>query len=107
MNRGDIYLVDLYDSKGHEQRGKRPALILGHANGMVVVVPLTSNVSTARFSHTYTMEPTKENGLDCISILLLFQIVSLDNKRFVHKIGKANPNELKSIDTLIKDLLSL
>lgn len=52
MNRGDIYLVDLYDSKGHEQRGKRPALVLGKANGMAVVIPLTSNVSAARFSQT-------------------------------------------------------
>jgi mRNA interferase MazF len=29
MKNGDIWLVDLSDAKGHEQRGERPAIIVG------------------------------------------------------------------------------
>ncbi|WP_443673486.1 type II toxin-antitoxin system PemK/MazF family toxin [Methanoregula sp.] len=29
MKNGDIWLVDLSDAKGHEQRGERPAAIVG------------------------------------------------------------------------------
>ncbi|WP_039889405.1 type II toxin-antitoxin system PemK/MazF family toxin, partial [Acidiphilium sp. PM] len=28
MNRGDIYLVDLEPTAGHEQRGHRPVLVV-------------------------------------------------------------------------------
>ncbi|AGB03725.1 type II toxin-antitoxin system PemK/MazF family toxin [Methanoregula formicica] len=46
MKNGDIWLVDLTDAKGHEQRGMRPAIIIGSANGLVVVVPLTSSTGS-------------------------------------------------------------
>ena len=39
MKNGTIWLVDLSDSKGHEQRGMRPAIIVGGANGLILVVP--------------------------------------------------------------------
>ncbi len=107
MKRGDIYLVDLYNSKGHEQRGRRPALVMGEANGLTVVIPLTSNTRTARFSHTFPIDSSKENGLDSTSVILIFQIVSLDNGRLIRKIGRLSPSEMKAVDTLTKDLLGL
>ncbi len=82
MKNGDIWLVDLSDAKGHEQRGERPAAIVGGANGLVLVVPLTSNLGSARFSHTYLLSPDLHNGLDTESIALVFQIVALDRERF-------------------------
>ncbi|NLM29669.1 MAG: type II toxin-antitoxin system PemK/MazF family toxin [Methanomicrobiales archaeon] len=41
--RGEIWYVDLTDSKGHEQRGRRPAIVLAvsHA-GITTVIPLTT-----------------------------------------------------------------
>jgi len=42
MKNGDIWLVDLSDEKrGHEQRGVRPAIVVGSANGISLVVPST------------------------------------------------------------------
>jgi len=107
MNCGDIYLVDLDDSKGHEQRGRRPALILGEANGMEIVAPLTSNTNTACFSHTHVLDATKENGLDMTSVVLVFQLVSLDRQRFVHRVGTLSDFDLVAVDALLKDLLKL
>lgn len=53
MNRGDIYLVSLDPTSGHEQQGTRPVLILspGAFNQLTrtpVVLPITSGGNFAR-----------------------------------------------------------
>jgi mRNA interferase MazF len=107
MKNGDIWLVDLSDAKGHEQRGERPAIIVGGANGLVLVVPLTSNTSTARFSHTLPISPDVHNGLDVESVALVFQIVSLDRERFVHRIGTVGEQHRLAIVALIRNLMGM
>jgi mRNA interferase MazF len=107
MKNGDIWLVDLSDAKGHEQRGVRPAIVIGGANGLVLVVPLTGSVSSARFSHTHTISPDPHNGLDAESVALVFQIVALDRERFQHRIGTVGEPHRLAIMALIRDLLEL
>ena len=107
MKRGEIWLVDLTDAKGHEQRGERPALIIGSANGLIVVVPFTTTISTIRFSHTFSVTPAPHNGLDRESVALVFQIVALDRDRFIHRIGNLEEQQLQAIAALVKDLLNL
>lgn len=107
MKNGDIWLVDLSDAKGHEQQGVRPAIILGGANGLFVIVPLTSNMGSARFSHTYILSPALHNGLDTDSVALVFQIVALDRDRFRHRIGSIGEQHRLAISALIRDLLNL
>lgn len=107
MKNGDVWLVDLSDAKGHERRGIRPAIVVGSANGLTVVVPCTTTLSTARFSHTYSLTPTSHNGLDAESIALVFQIVSLDHDRFQHRIGAISEQQRLAIVALIRDLLEL
>jgi mRNA interferase ChpB len=53
MERGDIYLVSLDPTAGHEQQGKRPVLVVspGAFNRLTktpVVLPVTSGGSFAR-----------------------------------------------------------
>lgn len=53
MNRGDIYMVSLAPSQGHEQRGHRPVLIISptafnHATKLPVILPITSGGEFAR-----------------------------------------------------------
>jgi mRNA interferase ChpB len=53
MNRGDIYMVSLDPSQGHEQRGHRPVLIISptafnHATKLPVVLPITNGGEFAR-----------------------------------------------------------
>ena len=107
MKNGDIWLVDLSDAKGHEQRGDRPAIIVGSANGIILVVPCTTTISSARFSHTFPIIPTPHNGLDDESIALVFQIVALDRKRFQHHIGIITEHQRLAIVALMRDLLKL
>jgi mRNA interferase ChpB len=53
MERGDIYLVDLDPTAGHEQRGRRPVLIIspGAFNRLKqspIVLPITTGGQFAR-----------------------------------------------------------
>lgn len=53
MDRGDIYLVSLDPTMGHEQQGKRPVLIatkaqFNRSTGMPLVVPITTVGDFAR-----------------------------------------------------------
>ncbi len=47
MNRGDIYLVSLDPTEGHEQRGSRPVLVVSptefnQATKLPVILPITT-----------------------------------------------------------------
>ena len=83
------------------------AIVVGGANGLTLVVPLTSSMSSARFSHTYIISPSPHNGLDVESIALVFQIVSLDRDRFEHRIGAIGEQHRLAIVALIRDLMEL
>lgn len=53
MNRGDIYMVSLDPSQGHEQQGHRPVLITSPtafnlATRLPVILPITSGGEFAR-----------------------------------------------------------
>lgn len=53
MKRGDIYLVSLDPTLGHEQRGQRPVLVISPtafntATKLPVVLPITSGGEFAR-----------------------------------------------------------
>jgi mRNA interferase ChpB len=53
MNRGDIYMVSLDPSLGHEQRGHRPVLVVSptvfnETTKLPVILPITSGGEFAR-----------------------------------------------------------
>ena len=53
MNKGEIWLVSLDPTSGHEQRGTRPVLIVSPAasNGLtqtLITLPITSGGNSAR-----------------------------------------------------------
>jgi mRNA-degrading endonuclease toxin of MazEF toxin-antitoxin module len=53
MERGDIYLVSLDPSAGHEQQGRRPMLLISpgkfnRLTGVPIVLPITTVGSFAR-----------------------------------------------------------
>ncbi len=55
MERGDIYLVSLEPTAGHEQQGKRPVLVISpgkfnRLTGVPVVLPITTGGGFARIA---------------------------------------------------------
>ena len=103
----EIWKVNLSGSRGHEQKGERPAIVwrdLDHLR-MAIVIPFTSKLNRARLPHTLLISPDFENGLEKDSVALVFQITTIDKGRLVKKIGKLNKENVISIAALIRDLL--
>lgn len=108
MKKGDIYLIDLGSSFGHEQHGLRPAILISQAvAGMIIVVPLTTNLEALRFSHTLPILSNSTNNLTQDSIALVFQIKSIDKKRIKKKIGFISAIYLKKLNFQMKKMLRL
>ncbi|MFH1649245.1 MAG: type II toxin-antitoxin system PemK/MazF family toxin [Candidatus Woesearchaeota archaeon] len=108
MNRGEVWFVELPSTQTHEQAGKRPAIVLTEpiAN-IITVIPTTSNVQALRFPYTSEIKPSKEHGLNELSIALVFHIRAIDRKRLLNKIGEISKAEQNAINLMLKTFLHL
>lgn len=108
MNKGEIWLVELPRTNGHEQTGTRPVIVLKETEAdIVIVIPFTSNLQALRFPHTLEIKSSKENGLKDISVALVFQVRAIDRKRLVKKIGKLSEKSSGKIGSMLRRLLEL
>lgn len=108
MKKGEIWLVDLPSSNGHEQAGTRPVLMLVETEANIaVVIPFTSNLQALRFPHTLEIKPSKASGLTVLSAALIFQVRAIDKRRLKRKIGELEEATLKEIDSMLKRMLRL
>ena len=78
-DRGDAIWITLPPQAGHEQAGRRPALVLSpaaynHKAGLVVACPITSQVKG------YPFEVAIPAGLKISGVVLSDQVKSLDWK---------------------------
>jgi mRNA interferase MazF len=94
--RGDIYWADLDPTKGHEQAGQRPVLVLSNEifnqrSGTVIAMALTSQPQQAGFP--LTMELSEAN-LPKKSWVKISQIRTLSVQRLTRKIGRAKPAQV-------------
>jgi mRNA interferase MazF len=104
MTAGDIHWVQLPTANGHEQGGRRPAVILQDdqdAGGLpvVLVVPLTTARAAMRFAGTTLIRPTAENGLPQTSVALVFQLRAIDRRRVQERIGHVGTAVLQEMFT--------
>lgn len=108
MARGDVLLVSLPISDGREQSGTRPAVAVQTdvaGEPMLMVAPVTSNLSALRFKFAVQIQPTPENGLAQTSVAMIFQMRAIDKKRIVKKIGKLSDEDLQKVDAQIQQML--
>ncbi len=108
MNKGNIWLVELPSTNGYEQTGKRPVIFIADSKiNIAIIIPLTSNLQALRFPHTIEVKPSEKNGLNTISIALIFQVRAIDKKRLQKKIGELEDSLLHEVDKLLKKILQL
>ncbi len=108
MKKGEVWLVELPSTNGHEQAGTRPVVVLAETEANVaIIVPFTSNLQALRFPHTIEVKPTEKNGLINISIALVFQVRAIDKKRLKNKIGELDNSTLNEMDPILKKILGL
>src|SRR5919201_4492353 len=94
--RGDIRWAELNPVRGHEQAGRRPALILSHdvfneRSGTVIAVALTSQEPRAGFP--LTLEG-RAAGLPKRSWIKISQIRTLATERIGRRLARASEEEL-------------
>jgi len=108
--RGEIWLVDLDPTRGHEQAGRRPALIFsvdafnaGPAD-LVVVVPITSRI---RPIPTQVVVRPPEGGVKVECAILCDALRSVTKRRLAVKWGRIGPATLKEVEDRARILLGL
>jgi len=115
MARGNIWLVELpfpACDRGHEQLGRRPAVVVQTDKDdeklpTTIVVPMTSQEGAERFPFTFPIEPSSQNGISRRSILLVFQIRAIDKRRLNKKLGVLEPQYMHRMRANIKELLGV
>ena len=110
--RGEIYLVALDPTIGHEIKKTRPALVIqnditNQYAGTTIVAPITSNVRLPLSpTHVLITEGTP-SGLDIVSMALFEQIRTVDRRRLVKPIGRLDSKTTPQVDDAIAVTLGL
>ncbi len=97
--KGDIRWADLNPTRGHEQAGNRPVLVLSQEvfnerSGTVIAVALTSVPQRAGFPLTLKCDA---KGLPKRSWIKISQIRTLAVERIGRRIARAGPEELAQV----------
>ncbi len=107
--RGEVWLGDLDPTRGHEQAGRRPVLIIsddvfnrGPAD-LVIVLPITTQV---RAIPSYIVTRPPEGGLRRESAIICEGIRSITKKRLIKRWGLVESVTMNAIEDALKILLS-
>nr|WP_113891830.1 type II toxin-antitoxin system PemK/MazF family toxin [Roseiarcus fermentans] len=94
MNRGDIYMVDLNPTVGHEQQGARPVVVLSPAAlnrvSPALIAPITSGGFAARYGGMAVS--LTGAGTDTTGVALCNQIRTIDIRGRKGKFVEALPD---------------
>lgn len=110
IKRGDVFWVDWNPSRGSEQSGLRPALVIQNDIGnkyspTTIVAALTTAVEKP---YPFLVEITKgESGLPRDGTVNLAAILTVDQTRLVKKIGELNKIKMAEVGEAIKVSLGL
>jgi mRNA interferase MazF len=105
--RGALVWTELSPHRGHEQAGRRPAIVLSarifhERSAMTVICPITSRV------RGWPTEVKLPSGLPISGVVLIDQIRSIDRTvRHFEIAGQAPQDVLDEINTKLAPFLSL
>lgn len=100
MRQGEVWFADLNPTKGSEQSGKRPVVIvsgntLNDTLPIVIVVPITSKIKS--YPTCVLLLASRANGLEKDSEVVPFQIRAVAKKRLTKRVGVTTEAELREI----------
>ncbi len=105
--RWGIYLVNLDPTIGSEQGKTRPVLIISSDETNVILpvinmLPLTSLKQGRRIYPNEVLLKKEQSGLDKDSLVLCYQIRTIDKKRLIKKLGEIKNDDIRTeiIDAL-------
>jgi mRNA interferase MazF len=109
-NRGEVWQVDLEPTRGNEQGGRRPALVVSSDNlnhgpaGLVVLLPFTT--VEKRIPLHVPVEPP-EAGLRRRSFVKIEDIRSVPIARLGRRLGTVSAQTMEAVETRLRVLLDL
>ena len=109
-SRGDVWLVDLNPTRGHEQAGTRPALVVSADEfnhgpaGLVIAVPMTTR---ERGIPLHVSVDPPEGGLDRRSFIMCEAVRSVSEQRLVRRFGVVSRETLSLVADRLRIVLDL
>ena len=102
MNIGEIFWVEFPARGGHEQAGRRPAIVVQDAAASsqlstVLLVPLTTRLDALRFPGTVVIDPDATNGLRRASVALVFQMTAIDRRFLGSRLGQVSDEMMRAV----------
>ncbi|MCZ7651924.1 MAG: type II toxin-antitoxin system PemK/MazF family toxin [Thermoanaerobaculia bacterium] len=97
--RGEIVWAELDPTRGHEQAGQRPVLVISHdvfnqRSGTVIALALTSREPAAGFPLTLEVRSAR---LPKRSWVKMGQLRTLSTERLGKRLGRLSPEELARV----------
>ena len=108
--RGEIWYVDLDPICGHEQAGRRSALVVSEDDftlgpaGLVIIVPLTKRDRSIPLH--VSVQPS-ETGLKVPSIIKTDNIRSVAKQRLSKRVGHVSAETMTDVEDRLRALLRL
>ena len=107
IRRGEIYWVDLPDSKGREIKDIHPAVVVSNdrqntASPLIVIIPATSLKEGDKAFSFQVLITLREK-----SVILVDQIRTIDRDKFKDKIGEVDERIMEEIERKIHFVLAL
>jgi mRNA interferase MazF len=109
-SRGEIWTVDLNPTRGHEQAGVRPALVVSadtfnHGpSGLAVVLPITSRDKGIAL-HVPVAPP--EGGLSMRSFIKTEDVRSVARERLTRRLGQVTAATMTQVADRLRILLDI
>ena len=110
--RGEIWLLDWSPSRGSEQAGFRPALVIQsdaanknpHYPNCIVLAVSTKGKPVP---FHIVVKPTRSNGLSELSYIKCEQVLTVSKERLTRKLGTVEPDQLPLISQALRLVLEL
>lgn len=112
VTRGDIWLVNLDPTQGHEIKKTRPAVIIQNDIGnkyssLTIIAPITSQDTNKVYPFEVLLTKENTSGLEKESKAVLNQIRAIDKTRLTKKMGRVAAEAIEEINEALKISLDL
>ena len=108
--RGEVWLIDFDPTKGREQAGKRPGLVISTDSfnkspaDLVVVLPITSKHKEIPW-HVEVSPP--DGGLTMTSFIKCEDVRSVSLERLLKRLGSLRTTTVDAVEDRLRILLDL
>jgi mRNA interferase MazF len=109
VQRGDVVVANLDPTIGVEIKKTRPVIVVSNdsinqLSQLVVIVPLTKNVS--HLSPSHALIPKGSARLAFASKAVTEQVKAVDKRRLVKRLGSLPPGLLTQVERALKNTLA-